>query len=276
LLCAALPLTAQQPAGPPPVLRIFREDIKEAKGLAHEKTEAAVMQAMARLNYPSRILGLETLTGTPQAWFLEGHTTFASIAESGAALDNPEITALTTTDEESLTGSRSMIAVLRPDLSFGTDQINLPKVRFFNIITIRIRAGQEQEFTEVGKMMVGAAAKSGSGQPVATYQVVSGAPNGTFLLMEPAESLKSMDEAPQRTQAVYQALGDTGMKRLSKASADTIANEESVLFAVNPEMSYPAKEWVTADPGFWGPKAVTVTKAPKKKGSKIGEKTAAK
>ena len=58
ILLAALPLGAQQASAPPAVLHIFHEDIKEGKEAAHEKTEAAFMQAAAKANYPFHILGL--------------------------------------------------------------------------------------------------------------------------------------------------------------------------------------------------------------------------
>jgi hypothetical protein len=274
--CAVSPLCAQQPSGPPPVLRIFREDIKEGKGAAHEKTEAAFMQAAAKVNYPCNVLGMTAMTGPSQAWFLEGHPTFASIAESQAALDKPEFGALDAADAELRSSSRSMIAVYRPDLSYSVDKANLPKMRFFTIETIRIREGQGPEFTELAKMLIGAAEKSGDTQAVATYQVMSGAPNGTFLLLEPTESLKSMDEGQQRQQALLQALGESGLKRYGKAVSETIANEESLLFAVSPKMSYVPKEWATADPDFWGQKPAKTTKAPVKTPAKAGEKTASK
>jgi hypothetical protein len=278
--CAVLPLCGQQPAGqsagPPAVLRIFREDIKEGKGAAHEKTEAAFMQALAKVNYPTHVLGMTAMTGTSQAWFLEGHDTFASIADSQGALDKPEFEGLDAADAQLRTSSRSMLAVYRPDMSFGADKANLPKMRFFSIETIRVREGQGQEFTELAKMLIGAAAKSGDSQPVAAYQVVSGAPDGTYLLLEPTASLKSMDEGPQRQQALFQALGDAGVKRYAKAVTDTIANEESILFAVNPQMSYVPQEWITADPGFWTPKPVTAAKAPAKPPAKKTRKTTSK
>ena len=272
-LCAASQLFAQQPAGPPAVLRVFREDIKEGKGSAHEKSEAAFMQALGKVNYPAHVLGLNAMTGPSQAWFLEGHDTFASIETSQAALDKPEFDTLDAADAELRASSRSLIAVFRPDLSYDVDKINLPKMRFFSIETIRIREGQAQEFGELAKMVIGAAQKAGDPQPVATYQVLSGAPGGTYLLMEPTESLKSMDGGEQRQQAVYQAMGDSGVKRYAKAVSDTVANEETVLFAINPKMSYVPKEWATAEPNFWGQKPVkTTTKAP----AKAGQKTASK
>ena len=109
------------------------------------------MQAAAKANYPAHILGMTAMTGTSQAWFLEGHDTFASIAESQAALDKPEFGALDAADAELRTGSRSMIAVYRPDLSYAADKANLPKMRFFNIETIRVRAGPGPEVRRSGQ-----------------------------------------------------------------------------------------------------------------------------
>ena len=251
ILLAVLPLQAQQASGPPAVLRIFREEVKEGKGPAHEKTESAFMQAAAKEKYPAHILGLTSITGTAVAVFLEGHDSFASIADSQAVMDKPEFGALDAADALVRVNQRSMLAIYRPDLSYGAGKINLPKMRFFSIETIRIKEGQGQAFAELGKMLVGAAEKSSDTQPVVTYEIVSGAPNGTYLLLEPAESLKYMDEGQQRQRALFQALGESGMRQYAKAVSETIENEESILFAINPAMSYVPKEWSTVSPDFW-------------------------
>src|SRR5580692_2488756 len=194
ILLTVLPLCAQQPAEPPAVLRIFREEIKEGKAAAHQKTEAAFMQAAEGAKYPAHILGLTNITGTSLAVFLEGHPTFASIADSQAALDTPEFGKLDSADGELRINQRSILAAYRGDLSYAADKINLPKVRFVSIETIRVREGQGQKYVELARVLVRAAEKSSDNQPVATYQVTSGAPDGTFLLLEPMESLKSLDE----------------------------------------------------------------------------------
>lgn len=271
--CAALQLSAQEPAGPPAVFRIFREDVKEGKGAAHEKTETDFMQAAARAKYPSNVVGMTALTGPSQALFLEGHPTFASIEASEEALNKPEFGALNAADGELLAGSRAMIAAYRPDMSYAVEKINLPKSRYFRVETIRIREGQGEAFTQLAKMVIRAAEKSNDPVSAATYEVVSGAPNGTYLLLEPLQSLKSMDEAQQNQQAMLKAMGEDGMKRYSKAIAETIANEETLVFTINPKMSLPPKEWIAADPDFWRPKPVKSTKAPQKAPAK--EKTTA-
>jgi hypothetical protein len=261
VLLAVSPLCAQQPSGPPAVLRIFREDIKEGKSAAHERTEAAFMQAIAKANYAPHILGLTNMTGSTQAVFLEGHASFASIEESQATIDTPEFGKLDAADAELRTSQRSMLAVYRPDLSYAADKTNPPKIRFFSIETIRVREGEGQKYVELAKLLVSAAEKSGDNQPVATYQVVSGTPDGTFLLLEPMESLKSLDEEPKRVQALIQAV-QNGPQTV-REYYETFASDESILYAVDPIMSYVPKEWVTASPDFWGRKPPeAVTKAP--------------
>jgi hypothetical protein len=269
VLLAVMPLCAQQSSAPPRVLRIFCEHIKEGKGAAHEKTEAAFMQAAAKANYPSQILGLTAMTGTSQAWFLEGHATFASITQAASVLDTPEFTGLDAADAELRTGSQSMIAIYRADLSYAAEKANLAKIRFFSIETVRLIPGPDQKFAEAAKALVAGAEKSGDNQPVAAYEVVSGAPNGTYLLLQPMESLKSLDDEPQRRRALRQAMTSGDPERNMAAA---MANSESILFAVSPQMSYVPKEWITAAPDFWKPKPVETAKAPVKATKKAASK----
>src|SRR5208282_5637196 len=108
-LSAALAI-AQPSFTPPPVLRVVQEDVKEGKGAAHEKSEAA---------------------------FMQGLSSIASIVESQAGLDTPEFAALDAIDSQLFSSRRSLIAIYRSDLSYGADKINLPKTRFFSIETVR-------------------------------------------------------------------------------------------------------------------------------------------
>jgi hypothetical protein len=254
IIACAPALLAQQSSGPPAVLQIIQEDIKEGKGAAHERSEATFMQVAARSNFPTHVLGLTSITGTSQAWFLEAYDNFASIAEARAAMNKPELAGLDAADAELRTGSRSLIAAYRQDLSYAPEKIDLPKARYFMIETLRVRAGEEMAFIEMAKLLKGAAEKSNDNQPVVTYEVVSGGPEDTFLLMMPAASLKSMDEDRERNQALFAAMGAEGVKRYSKAASESLSYAEILLFSMNPKMSYPPKEWIAEDPEFWGQK----------------------
>ncbi|HYL38182.1 MAG TPA: hypothetical protein VEV17_19855 [Bryobacteraceae bacterium] len=275
MLCPAGALFAQPAPDPPKVLRIFREDVKEGKGPGHEKSEASFMEAAAKAQYPANILGMTTLTGTPQAWFLEAHDSFDSIAKAEAALDKPEFETLEALDAEFISGSRSWIAVYQPDLSFhGQEMMQaLPKARYFNVTMMRVQSGHDQEFAEIGHMAVDASQKSINDQPVAVYQVVSGMPDGTYLLFEPSASLKALDSADERSRAMLQAMGDSGAARFLKAIRDNIASAEALLFVINPKMSYVSKDIAAADPDFWNQKPAELAKpAARKPAAKTARK----
>jgi hypothetical protein len=157
VLCAAFQLSAQQLLEPPKLLRIFREDIKEGRDTAHEKTEAKFAQAQARIKYPANSLALVSMTGTRQAWFLESQESFASIAAAEAFFEKQpfkaEVETIDGLDAESHVGSRSWVAAYRPDMSYHAQQLveRLPKARYFNVIVVRIRPGTDLEFTELAK-----------------------------------------------------------------------------------------------------------------------------
>jgi len=275
----ALPIAAQEPTDPPPVLRIIREDIKEGKSAAHAKSENAFMQEAARLKYPANIIGMTTVTGPSQAWFLEAHASFEAIQTTMAAFDRPDgqYAKLDELDSEFRSSSRVLLAVYRPDISFHGQEImpNLPKTRFFNVEIMRIQAGRDDEFAEIGHMAVDAYQKSMSDQPVAVYEVVSGLPNGTYLLFQPTASLKALDTVAARNGAMVQAMGDTGSKRFFKAVSETIVSDEPLLFSIDPRMSYVSKEVAAADPAFWNPKPAEA-KASTKARPKVALQPAAK
>lgn len=265
LLCCFFRLVAQTP-DPPKVLRIIREDIKEGKGAAHQKSEAKFAQANARDKYPTHYLGMTSMTGPPQVWFLEAHDSVAAIADTWAFEEKTaDFETLDALDAEYRSGSRTSIAVYRPDLSYnGTGLMGgLPKARYFNIITVHVRFEHDQEFSEIAKTAVEAAQKSAGDQPVAVYQVVSGMPSGTYLLLEPAASLKALDDAPARSRAMLEAMGDSTARKFLKSAGELIAGEESILFAIDPKMSYVSKELAAGDPEFWTPKPVKKPSAAK-------------
>ena len=277
LAVGAVQLSAQQANDPPKVLRIFVEDVKEGKAAGHEKSEAGFMEAVAKANYPASILGMTSMTGSPQAWFLEAHESFDSISKAESTLDSTQFQTLDALDAEFRAGSHSWIAVYRPDISFhGAEMMQaLPKARVFNVIMLHVQGGHEDDFAELGKLAVNAAQKAIYDQPVAVYQVVSGLPNGTYLFFEPSTSLKSLDGQAERSQALMQAMGDAGAKRFAKLEADSVASSEARLFLLNPKMSYVEKEFADVDPDFWNTKPLENERAVRKPSAKPKAKTAA-
>src|SRR5205807_1873388 len=105
------------------VLRIFEENVKAGKGPAHEKSETAWAKMWTSQKYPGQSLAMKTIAGAPQAWFIEPHDSMASIEKLDKDIEkmtalSAQNDAMSAQEGDLLTGTRTMIAVYRPDLSY--------------------------------------------------------------------------------------------------------------------------------------------------------------
>ncbi len=256
---------AQSPE-PTNLIRIIREDIKPGRGGAHEKTEMAYVRAFSKSKYPN-YLALASVSGPSQVWFLERYDSWAAMGEAFQIAETEPLKStldqLDVQDGEQRTGERNLIATYQKDLSYLPTPSNLLKVRFITVNTVRIRPGHGEDFAEMRKLLNAAFTKSDNKQRRVVYQVSSGAPAGTYLILSGMESLKAMDPAPG-AMGMAAAFGADSLARYQKLQSEVIISAESALFAVNPKMSYPAKEFITADPNFWTPKPKQAAAAPAK------------
>jgi hypothetical protein len=273
LLClAAAAAVAQNPPGPPQVLRIVRQTIKPGAVAEQEKIGAAVARAAARANYPVNFLALSSMTGQLETWTLESHASFASVGDAATFVESTPalkwwFAQYAAQAGASVTDVRRLMAVYRPDLSYRGDQLaqDLPKMRYMSVVVVRLLPARDADFAEAVRLVRGAYEKTGSDQPLVIYQVVSGAPGPAYLFFSPMVSLKTMDEAPTRGRAMREALGEDAAAKMLKTSAEVTASSESFLFALNPKLSYVSKDFAGADPDFWTPKpppAPAPTQAP--------------
>jgi hypothetical protein len=266
----AVPLCAAEgPPPPPKVLQIYREEVKVGKGPAHVKVEKGFVAAVAKANWPTHYLAMTSVTGPGEAWFLTGYPSFAAWekdrndAEKNAAL-TAEIDRLVEKDGELLTNGRSLVAVQREDLN-GGGPVDIAKMRYFRLLTFRVRPGHENDFQDAVKIVKGAYEKAKIDLPWAVYQVSSGMPGPTYLLFLPMKSMSEIDTALSRAGAIREAEGPENEKALSKMASDGYVTVESNIFAFSPAMSYPAREFAARDPEFWTPKAEAKSPAAAKK-----------
>jgi len=96
-----------------------------------------------------------------------------------------------------------MIGLYRPGLSYRPDEADkgLPKARYLLISIYRSRPGQDSAFAELVKLRRAHYDSINLDRPEVCYQVMSGAPSGTFVFLTPLNSLKSMDDGLARTPA---------------------------------------------------------------------------
>ena len=259
LLCLAA--VAQEPMGPPKVLSIIREEVKVGKGAAHEKWEAAWMQAEVRAKYPTSYLAMTAATGANEAWYLFGFDSFAAWEKDAKLSETPPFMAVSqhygAGDAEYVSNTRNVVALYRPDLSYRAN-IKVGEMRYFAVRTVRVRPGHDNEYVEIRKLVNAARTKASVDDHNAVYQVVSGAPNGTYLVFTPRKSMAEADAPPNP--AMADALGDDGRAKLNDLVGKAILGSEDTLFAFSPKMSHPSADMIAADPAYWTPKPAAATK----------------
>ena len=130
----------------------------------------------------------------------------------------------------------------------------------------RVRMGKDEDFAAGGKQYLDAMRKANIDECFLAYQVVAGAPEGTYFFFGLMESMKELDGEAARMQAIAQAMGPENFSRFMKSGGDIFVSIDSTILQVKPGMSYPPQSMVDADPAFWKPKGASAA-APAKKGT---------
>lgn len=271
-----LPLTAQTPdnnsgekqamAGhPPKILQIFREEVKPGQNAAHVKSETNFPAAMAKAKFSYYTLGLDSMSGPNEAWFISPVQSWADFAKADKLMKTTgleqQFGQMMLADGQLLTNTRSMIAVYDPDLSYRPD-FNIGDVRYFQVTTYRVKLGHMDEFKELYKQSIAAHTKANVDEHMVFYSVQYGAPAGTVLVFLPMTNVEQLDATEEKHGGAFkEALGADWMKKITEASDRGMMMVENNLYSVNPKMSYMSDEVVASAPDFWRPKDTTTMPA---------------
>jgi hypothetical protein len=258
LSCAAV----AQEMGPPKIIQIGREEVKIGKGAAHDKYEAQWAKAMAKAN-PRPSLGMTSMTNNEE-WWVTGYESFADWEkDANNSATGAVMAQFIPGDAEYISNTRTVVARFRGDLSYGVGA-PLGAAHGFSVRTVRVRPGHNGEYEEIRKM-VKQAVESGNVKNVrsAAYQVVAGAPSGTFLLFTAFTSLAERDTP---NEAMTVAMRDVGPK-IADLQSKSILSSEDQIFVFNPKLSNPPKDMVAAAPDFWHPKETMAKATPSKPGA---------
>lgn len=274
-LIGAVSTAAQTQPQLPKVLWIYREDAKPARGASHERVEHGLAQYWAK-NKVQPFLAVQAVSGpATEVMFLSGYDSLASMERDMQTFDKAsngaEYDALERQEADLVNTIRSSVAVLRPDMSYHAERLMgvLPQSRYFSIETFRVRLGHDADFAAGGKVFQNAFEKMKRDQPYVMYQVIMGAPEGTYLLFSPMKSLKEVDDDFASQGALMQAMGEENMKNMMKGAGDVFLSMETNVYIFNPRMSNVSKEVAAADPKFWNTKPMMVKRAaPKKEAAK--------
>jgi hypothetical protein len=263
---------AQDGAGagtpPPKVLVIDREVLKMGKtSNAHVKTESAFVSAMTAAKWPTHYFALESMSGASRALFLIGYPSFAAWEKDNAAMaKNATLTSAfdraVQADGELLSAFTVGAFVYNEEGSLRAN-VNIANMRYFEITQFRVKPGHDKDWNDLVKMYKAAYEKSLPEGKWALFDSMYGADNGGLhLVFVPMRSLSEVDQNMMDEKKFFAAVGEDGMKKISELSSACLESVQSNLFQFNPKMSYPADEWVKADPGFWKPTMPAAAKKP--------------
>jgi hypothetical protein len=237
----AFSAAAQAPTEPPPILQLIRRPGAVVAPIRPYADARAAVDA----------LGMVSITGPPEALQIESHQSFASIEDLDKAVGP-----IAPAPADPLALSSTLIAFYRPGWSYRADQAirMFPRAHYFHITIYQVRPDAENDLGELVKLRRIGSDSVNLDRPDLAYQVISGAPSGTFVFLAPLTSLKTMDEGVAQTPVYAEAAAAARAKTASKVSADGEISREHLLFRVEPRMSYVSDDFAEADRQFWRPK----------------------
>ena len=286
-ICSPASAQPQQPMAPPPVLLIVREDIKAGKMPAHSKHSASYARAFAKLQTPNHRIALVPVAGSEnEVVYITPAGSFAEIEKVQRDTDKTmsgvtgamkaELDRLNNEQPDLHSAMRDLLTVYRPELSFNPG-VDIAQMRYFGITTVRVRPGHDAEYADYVRSVVNVARDKANldNFHVACFQVISGAPGGTYMFFRPMKSLAELDQNVGAK--VRAAMSDDMKKEADKANAAAVIVSEGAIYAFEPSMSYVPKDMAMRDPGFWNPKPPAMPKrAPRKQTAKPAAAPAAK
>jgi hypothetical protein len=243
------------PTAQPGVLTINIEELKVGMSADHAAHEAGWPAAFARASYPHNYLAMESLTGTPEVWFLLPYASFSAEGEGMKFVDDnqalsAEMAKLARGDAQYLESYRSMQMVARPDLSYGQFP-DMAMVRFYEVTTFRVRPGHEQGWEAAAKVYRGLVERAMPGMSYRTYQVVSGMPGGTYVVFASVNSYAEFDRLLAEGMAMWQNVSPQDMATLQQTMANDVMSVTTNRYRVSPTMSYVDAKTKAKAPDFW-------------------------
>jgi hypothetical protein len=246
--------TAQgMPTSQPGVLTIIVEELKPGAGADHEANESGWPKAFAAANSQYYYLAFESITGTQEIWFVLPFQSWAAEGESMKMFESnatlaAELGRLSKADAPFLAGHRTMQAVARPDLSYGS----FPDLAlFYEVTTFRVRPGHDQGFEAAAKAYQELTRRANPGASYRMYQVTAGMPGGTYLIFSNTNSYAEFDKQMADGNAMWGKATPQEMATLQKAMSDDVMSTINQRYRVSPTMSYVSPETKAKDRNFW-------------------------
>jgi hypothetical protein len=237
LVVLSINAVAQSLSQAPPLIRVIQTD----------GTKPAVEAPVGDTAAGIFLFGMTSLTGPAETWLVETHTSFDGLEQFDRAVSGRSRNA-------GGDASRSMIAFYRHWWSYRPEEAvqALRKARYFQVSLYRTGIGSEAELAELFKARRASLDSINLDRPDMVYQVVAGAPSGTYLLISPLPSLRILDEGVNRSAAAYlRSTGSPSSRAGTSTRPGSELTHENMIFRVEPRFSFVSDDFAGAAPEFW-------------------------
>lgn len=256
---ASMALSQAVPTSQPNLLTITREDVKTGHNAAHAAHEVGWPAAYAKAKSPYYYFAMVSMTGPNEAWYVSPYESHAKLGESmkmesDNATLSAELARLARTDADHINSVRTLHAVARTDLSYGTFP-DMGLARYWEITTFRVRPGHEEGFANAAKAYAAAAKRATPNASWRTYEVIAGLPGPTYLVFSSVAAFADFDRGIQENMQLGKAFTPDEQALLQKFATAGMINAETHRFRLDPTQSYVDAATKAKDPAFWTPKA---------------------
>jgi len=246
------------PTTQPTFLHIFREQVKPGRSVDHAKWEAGWPAAFEKANSKYNYVALASVTGPAEVWYV---TTLASQAAYGEMLASEKTDAVLSAeldrlhkgDGEFLNEGSAIQAVSKPALSHG-EFPDIGKMRFWEITTYRVKPGYGEAFEGAVKAYMSAVKRAAAPSTRwRTYEVVAGAPGGTYLIFSSVASFADFDKEAAEGEAIWNGRSEEEGTVIKKFFTEGLMSSMTNRYRLDPVQSFVPKEVRASDPAFWSP-----------------------
>jgi hypothetical protein len=242
----------------PKYLQVTVEYTKPGKGgLAHDKTEGAFVQAMAKAKFPIHYTAFNSMSGKPRAIYLAHFNSFDELQKANKVFDDPVTGAafekLNVADGELLEDSKQLIFSYVPDLSYHSKTPS-GSIRYLEARILHVRPGHGKDFEDLVKMWMALSDKIGSTDHWGAYRVEYGDQVGSYVFLTGDNSMADIDQSYSEDPKFLAAMTDEDKSKMRELRAAALDADRFELYSVNPAQSYASDEFIQTDPKFWKPK----------------------
>jgi hypothetical protein len=248
-----------RPGAPPAVLLFVHQQFLPGQASARARLEEDICRGFDRLGIPVPWIELWSVTGAPEALYLDPMPSHAALERAGIDLAaafaaRPELAALQERGRATIASERTVLAERRLDLGYRVDSLDFARARYVRVNTFRLKPGHDGAFEEVARIRANAYAGANANLPWAVYQVNAGTEGMTYVVLLTLRSLAEYDSLAEIGAAIEAAQGKAATRRLAQLEQDAFAGTDSELYVIQPTLSHVLPEFAAADSAFWHPR----------------------